>query len=137
VVAAAIAIAKSVSTISAVVKFPQTPVSQEHLGEDRNGEARPVNDSSFRILRGTAMHVTAVAEMTAIDIEFADQLIRVGVGNANAEMFRHTGTDGGRGHRRAPIRRKSGPSYSNVNRRGVVDMSLTAALMWHVGGLAR
>jgi hypothetical protein len=46
---------------------------------------------------------------------------------------------GGRGHRRAPIRRKnsrknSGRSYSNVNRRGVVDMSLMAALMWHVGG---
>ena len=83
----------------------------------------------------TAMHMAAVVEMTVIDIEFADQLILVGVGNADAEVSRHTGMGGGRGHRRAPIRGKnSGQSYSNVNRRGVVDISLMAALMWHVGG---
>ena len=68
------------------------------------------------------MHVAAVVEMTVIDIEFADQLILGGVGNAYAEVFRHTGTGGGRGHRRAPIRgRNSGRSYSNVNRHRVVD----------------
>ena len=67
----------------------------------------------------TAMHMAAVVEMTVINIEFADQLVLVGVGNAYAEMFRHTGTDGGGGHRRAPIRRKtSRRSYSNVNRYG-------------------
>jgi hypothetical protein len=81
------------------------------------------------------MHMAAVVEMTVIDIEFADQLILGGVGNAYAEVFRHTGMGGGRGHSRAPIRGKnSRRSYSNVNRRGVVDMSLTAALMRHVVG---
>src|ERR1700730_17708579 len=66
--------------------------------------------------------------MTVIDIEFADQLILVGVGNADAEVPRHTGTSGDRGHRRAPIRGKnSGRSYSNVNRRGVVGMSLNGS----------
>jgi hypothetical protein len=83
----------------------------------------------------TTMHMAAVVEMTVIDIEFTDQLILVGVGNADAEMSRHTGMGGGRGHRRAPIRGKnSARSYSNVNRHGVVDMSVTAALMWPVGG---
>jgi hypothetical protein len=95
-----------------------------------------VNDSSFRILRGTAMHMAAVVEMTVIDIEFADQLIPVGVGNADAEVFRHTGMGGGRGHRRAPIRGKnSGRPYSILNRHGVVDMMLMAALMWRMGGI--
>jgi hypothetical protein len=52
----------------------------------------------------------------------------VGVGNADAEVPRHTGTSGDRGHRRAPIRGKnSGRSYSNVNRRGVVGMSLNGS----------
>jgi hypothetical protein len=46
--------------------------------------------------------VAAAVEMTIVDIEFADQLILVGVGNADAEMSRHTGMGGGRGHRRAP-----------------------------------
>jgi hypothetical protein len=83
----------------------------------------------------TAMHMAAVVEMTVIDIEFVDQLILLSIGNADAEMFRHTGMGGGRGHRRAPIRGKnSGRSYSNVNRRRVVDLSATAAPMWHVGG---
>jgi hypothetical protein len=69
-----------------------------------------------------AMDMAAVVEMTVIDIEFADQLILGGIGNADAEVFRHTGTGGGRGHRRAPIRGKnSGRSYSNVNRHRVVD----------------
>ncbi len=68
------------------------------------------------------MHMAAVVEMTVIDIEFADQLVIVGVGNADAEVFRHTGTGGGRGHRRAPFRGKNSiPSYSNVNRHRVVD----------------
>ena len=44
------------------------------------------------------MHTAAVVEMTVIHIELADQLILVGFGNADAEMFRHTGTGGGRGH---------------------------------------
>jgi hypothetical protein len=52
----------------------------------------------------TAMHMAAVVEMTVIDIEFADQLILVGVGNADAEVSRHTGASRGRGHRRGPIR---------------------------------
>jgi len=57
--------------------------------------------------------------MTVIDIEFADQLIPVGVGNADAEVFGHTGTGGGRGHRQVPIFGKnSGRSYINVNRHG-------------------
>ena len=69
----------------------------------------------------TAMHMAAVVEMTVIDIELADQLILVGVSNADAEVFRHTGMGGGRGHRRAPIRgRNSGRSYSNVNRQGLL-----------------
>ena len=51
-----------------------------------------------------AMNMAAIIEMTVIDIEFADQLILVGVGNADAEVGRHTGTCEGRGHRRAPIR---------------------------------
>ena len=50
-----------------------------------------------------AMHMAAVVEMAVIGIEFADQLILVGVGNADTEVSRHTGTGGGRGHRRAPI----------------------------------
>jgi len=54
----------------------------------------------------TAMHMAAVVEMTVIDIEFADQLILVGVSNADAEVFRHTGTGRSRGHRCAPIRGK-------------------------------
>jgi hypothetical protein len=33
-----------------------------------------------------AMHMTAVVEMTVIGIEFADQLILVGVDNADAEV---------------------------------------------------
>ncbi len=71
-----------------------------------------------------------------IDIEFADQLVLVGVGNADAEVFRHTGMGGGRGHRRAPIRGKSsGRPYSILNRLGVVDMTLMAALMWRMGGI--
>jgi hypothetical protein len=63
--------------------------------------------------------MTAVVEMTVIDIGFADQLILVGVGNAYAEVFPHTGTGGGGSHSRAPIRGKnSGRPYSTVNRRG-------------------
>src|ERR1700730_10483664 len=82
-----------------------------------------------------AMHMAAVVQMTIIDIEFADQLVLVGVGNADAEVFRHTGMGGGRGHRRAPIRGKSsGRPYSILNRLGVVDMTLMAALMWRMGG---
>src|SRR5260370_36208786 len=50
-----------------------------------------------------AMHMAAVVEMTVIDIEFADQSFFLGVGNTDAEVFRHTGTGGGRGHRRGPI----------------------------------
>jgi hypothetical protein len=81
------------------------------------------------------MHMAAVVEMAVIDIEFTDQLILGGIGNADAEVFRHTRTGGGRGHRRAPIRGKnSGRSYSNMNRHGVVDMSLMTALMWQMGG---
>ena len=72
----------------------------------------------------TTMHMAAVVEMTVIDIEFADQLILVGLGNSDAEVLRHTGMGGGRGHRQAPIRGKnSGRSYSNVNRHRVVDLS--------------
>ena len=41
--------------------------------------------------RCAAVHMPAVVEMTVIGIEFADQLILVGVGNADAEVFRHTG----------------------------------------------
>jgi hypothetical protein len=41
----------------------------------------------------TAMNMAAVVEMTVIHIEFADQLILVGVGNADAEVSRHTGTE--------------------------------------------
>ena len=52
------------------------------------------------------MHMAAVVEMTVIDIEFADELVLVGVGNADAKVSRHTGTGGGRGHQRAPIRGK-------------------------------
>src|SRR5437868_13370918 len=52
----------------------------------------------------TTMHMAAVVEMTVIDIEFADQLILGGVDNADAEVFRHTETGGGRSRRRAPIR---------------------------------
>jgi hypothetical protein len=33
--------------------------------------------------------------MTVIDIEFTDQLILGGVGNADAEVSRHTGRGGG------------------------------------------
>ena len=55
----------------------------------------------------TAMNVAAFVEMTVIDIEFADQLILLSVGNADAEMFRHTGMGGGRGPRQAPIRGKT------------------------------
>jgi hypothetical protein len=85
--------------------------------------------------QSTAMHMAAVVEMTVIDIEFADQLIPVGVGNADAEVFRHTETGGGRGHRGAPIRgKKRGQSYTILNRHGVVDISLMAALMWPMGG---
>jgi hypothetical protein len=96
-------------------------------------------DSSAEIIgerrQRTAMHMAAVVEMTVIDIEFADQLILLSVGNADAEMFRHTGTGGGRGHRRVPIRGKnSGRSYNNVNRCRVVDLPATAAPMWRVGG---
>jgi hypothetical protein len=47
------------------------------------------------------MDIAAVVEMTVIDIEFTDQLILGGVGNADAKVFRHTRTGGGRGHRRA------------------------------------
>ena len=36
--------------------------------------------------------VAAVVETTVIDIEFADQLILVGLGNSDAEVFRHAGT---------------------------------------------
>src|SRR6516162_7932554 len=57
-----------------------------------------------------AMHVAAVVEMTVIHIELAYELILVGFGNADAEMSRHTGTGGGRGHRRAPICGKSSKS---------------------------
>jgi hypothetical protein len=86
--------------------------------------------------QSTAMHMAAVVEMTVVDIEFADQLIPVGVGNADAEVFRHTGMGGGRDHRRAPIRGKNiGRPYSILNRHGVVDMTLMAALMWRMGGI--
>ena len=46
----------------------------------------------------TTMHMAAVVEMTVIDIEFAYQPFFLGVGNTDAEVFRHTGTGGGRGH---------------------------------------
>ena len=63
----------------------------------------------------TAMHMAAIVEMTVIDIEFADQLILVGVGNAYAEVSRHTGTGGGRSHSRAPIRGKDcGRSFTGA-----------------------
>jgi hypothetical protein len=52
----------------------------------------------------TAMNMAAVVEMTVIHIEFADQLIFAGVGDADAEMSRHTETGRGRSHRRAPIK---------------------------------
>ena len=39
--------------------------------------------------RCAAVHMPAVVEMTVIDIEVADQLILGGVGNADAEVFRH------------------------------------------------
>ena len=53
-----------------------------------------------------AMNMAAIIEMTVIDIEFADELVLVGVRYADAEVCRHTGTCGGRSHRRAPIRRE-------------------------------
>jgi hypothetical protein len=53
------------------------------------------------------MHVAAVVEMTVIDIEFADELVLVGIGNPDAEVPRHTGTRRGRGHRLAPILRQT------------------------------
>jgi len=40
------------------------------------------------------MDVAAVVEMTVIRITDADQLILVGVGNADAEVSRHPGTGG-------------------------------------------
>src|ERR1700730_3618679 len=47
------------------------------------------------------MHMAAVIEMTVIRIEFADQLVLVGVGDADAEVSRHTGSGRGRSHRLA------------------------------------
>jgi hypothetical protein len=35
------------------------------------------------------MHVAAVVEMTVIDIEFADQLILLSVGNADVPAYRN------------------------------------------------
>jgi hypothetical protein len=105
---------------------PRWDVEPSHSSAEIIGERR----------QRTAMHMAAVVEMTVIDIEFADQLILVGVGNADAEVFRHTGMGGGRGHRRAPIRGKSsGRPYSILNRLGVVDTTLMAALMWRMGGI--
>ena len=46
----------------------------------------------------TAMHMTTVIEVTLIGIEFADQLVLVGLRNADPEMCRHTGTGEDRGH---------------------------------------
>src|ERR1700757_3206205 len=58
--------------------------------------------------------------MTVIHIEFADQFVLVGVGNADAEVSRHTGTGRGRGHRRAPIAaRIANHLNSNRKRHGV------------------
>ena len=53
----------------------------------------------------TAMNMAAVVEMTVIHIEFADELILVGLSNADAEVPGHTGTVRVRGHRPAPISR--------------------------------
>ena len=36
------------------------------------------------------MHMAAVVEMTVIDIEFAGQLVLVGLGNADAEVMIQT-----------------------------------------------
>jgi len=47
--------------------------------------------------------VAAVVETTVIDIEFADQLILVGLGNSDAEVFRHAGTGRSRGHQRSLV----------------------------------
>jgi hypothetical protein len=81
------------------------------------------------------MHVSAVVEMTVIDIEFADQPFFLCVGNTDAEVFRHTGMGGAEVIRRAPIRGKnSGPILQQCEPARVIDMSLTAELMWHVGG---
>src|SRR5215471_3315777 len=66
------------------------------------------------------MNMAAVVEMTVIHIEFADQFVLVGVGNADAEVSRHTGTGRGGGHRRAPIAaRIANHLNSNRKRHGV------------------
>ena len=74
---------------------PRRDIERGHCSAEIVGERR----------QRTAMHMTAVVEMTVIGIEFADQLILVGVGNADAEVARHAGTLGSRGHRPAPISR--------------------------------
>ena len=51
--------------------------------------------SSANVANAATMHMAAVVEMTVIDIEFADQLILVGLGNSDAEVSRHTGMGGG------------------------------------------
>ena len=72
------------------------------------------------------MNMAAVVAVTVIHIEFADQLIPVGVGIADAKVSRHTGTGGrGRSHRRPPIRGKdSGDLNNNRKRQGIADISL-------------
>src|SRR5271163_3546148 len=70
--------------------------------EPGQGSAEIVGERCQR----TAMHMAAVVEMTIIDIEFAYELILVSVGNADAEVSRHTGTGRSRGHRRAPNSRQ-------------------------------
>src|SRR5271167_3606585 len=78
--------------------------------EPGQGSAKIVGERRQR----TAMHMAAVVEMTIIDIEFAYELILVSVGNADAEVSRHTGTGRSRGHRSTPIRSNdSGRFYSN------------------------
>jgi hypothetical protein len=79
-----------------VVRNPGGTLSPSQSSAEIVGERR----------QRAAMHMAAVVEMTVIDIEFADQLILVGVSNADAEVFRHTGTGRSRGDRCAPIRGK-------------------------------
>jgi len=53
------------------------------------------------------MHMAAVVEMTVINIEFADELVLVSVGNAGCRnMLAFQNGRGGGGHRWARIRAK-------------------------------
>ena len=77
----------------------------------------------------TAMDMAAVVEMTVIDIEFADQLILVGVGNADAEVFRHTGMGGGRVIAEHQFAARTADDLKQCDRHGVADISFISALM--------